>query len=62
MRVYLLKDEDFQRLLDNIDRDPRVGLTGGSSTTLTPVEQDAHDRARSAMNYHVRVWIESVKR
>ena len=61
MKVYLLKDSDFQKLLDNIDRDPEYGLTGGSGQVLTEVEKLAHHTAHRFFNYHVRCWIDEVK-
>lgn len=62
MKVYLLKDTDFQRLCDSIERDPSCGLTGGSSQVLSEEERQAHGTARRFFNYHVRVWIDSVKK
>lgn len=61
MKVYLLKDSDFQTLLDNIDRDPEYGLTGGSSQVLSEIEKRAHHEANRFFNYHIRCWIDKVK-
>ena len=62
MKVYLLDDSDFTRLLSEIDRDPRWGSQGGSSTVLSDLEQKAHDKAHRWFNYAVRTWIDSVQR
>ena len=61
MRVYLLKDSDFQKLLDNIDRDPRHGWGGGSSQVLSEAESRAHYDAHRFFNYQIQCWIDKVK-
>ncbi len=61
MKVYLLKDVDFERLLAAIDRDPVHGLRGGSSTLLTDGEKEMHEKVHRFFNYHIRQWIDSVK-
>lgn len=62
MKVYILKDSDFEHLLTSIDRDPRHGERGGSSQVLSTVEEGAHDDAHRFYNYQVRTWINLVQR
>lgn len=62
MKVYLLKDEDFEELLTAIDRDPSRGTSGGSSQVLTQQQRDAHTEAHRFFNYHIRVWMDKQKR
>ena len=61
MKVYIIKDSDFQNLLDNIDRDPQHGARGGSSQSLDKQERQAHRDAHRFYNYHIRTWIDSIK-
>lgn len=61
MKVFVLKQEDFDRLNAAIDRDPRWGQTGGSSVVLSEAEQKAHADAHRFFNYVVRTWIASVQ-
>jgi len=61
MKVYMLKDSDFQRLLDNIDRNPEHGRDGGSSLIMDAQEKQVHKDAHRFYNYHIRNWIDSVK-
>jgi len=61
MKVYILKDSDFQKLLDNIDRDPSHGRDGGSSQVLDKQERQAYNEAHRFYNYHIRTWIEALK-
>ena len=62
MKAYILKDEDFQTLLDNIDRDPSHGLEGGSSQIYTEKEKEAFDKAHGFYNYQIRKWMNDVKK
>ena len=62
MKVYVLKEEDFERLFAAIDRDPRRGTKGGSSSLMSDAEQLAHDQAHRFFNYQIRNWIDEVKR
>ena len=62
MKVYLLTEKDFEKLLAAIDRDPRFGETGGSSQTLSKEENQAHLKAHRWYNYHIRGWIDSVQK
>lgn len=61
MKVFLLKESDFEKLLLMIDRDPRNGYTGGSSQVLSLDEERAHNEAHRFFNYQIRTWIDSVK-
>ena len=61
MKAYILSDKDFEDLLAAIDRDPRWGTQGGSSSVLSQVEKDAHDNAHRFYNYQLRTWINQVK-
>jgi hypothetical protein len=60
MRVYILKDDDFEKLLAEISKDPKHGIDGGSGVVLSDVEQKAHDDAHSFYNYLIRRWIDRV--
>lgn len=62
MKVYLLKDSDFEALTAAIDRDPRWGENGGSSQILNPEEREAHQEAHRFFNYQIRRWIDAMKR
>lgn len=61
MKVYLLNEADFDRLLTAIDRDPRRQISGSKGASLTPVEQEAHDKAHRFYNYQIHTWIQSVQ-
>lgn len=61
MKVYILKDSDFQRLLDNVDRNPEHGMEGGSSQVFDERERQAYKEAHRFYNYQIRNWIDSVK-
>ena len=61
MKVYLLKDDDFQILLDHIDRNPEYGVTGGSGQVLSEAQRQFYREAHRFFNYHVRTWIDKVK-
>lgn len=61
-KAYILSDTDFAELTAAIDRDPRWGLHGGSSTVFNHAERDANDVAHRFFNYQVTTWIERMKR
>jgi hypothetical protein len=61
MKVYMLKEHDFQLLLSLVDRNPKHGHSGGSSKVLSKEEEKAHDEAHGFYNYQVRTWIDGVK-
>ncbi len=61
MKVYLLKDSDLQRLLDNIDRNPEHGYRGGSSQVFNEQEKRAYKEVYRFYNYQIRTWIDSIK-
>jgi hypothetical protein len=62
VKAYILAEADFEKLLANIDRDPRYGMLGGSSSTLTKEEQEAFTLAHKHFNYWIRSWIDEVKK
>jgi hypothetical protein len=62
MKVYMLRQQDFDDLLARIDRDPSWGCEGGSSIVMNDEERRAHDAAHRFFNYQVRTWLETVKR
>ncbi len=62
MRVFLLKEEDFDRLRLTIDRNPEHGLNGGSSQVFSETEKEAQLEAHRFYNYQVVRWIESVRK
>lgn len=62
MKVFLIKDEDIDRLLTMIDRDPTHGPAGGSSVVLTDKERMAHEAAHRFFNYQIRLWVNEVTR
>ncbi len=53
MRVYLLKESDFQRLTSALDK----AVCHGTPEQKTFVEENYR-----AFNYHIRGWINEVKR
>jgi hypothetical protein len=61
VKVYILKDEDFEKLILEISRDPRHGTSGGSSDVLNAEEQRAFDKAHRFYNYVIRRWLDEVK-
>lgn len=62
MKVYLIKEEDFEKLLLMIDRDPTHGYEGGSSNSMNEQERRVYDEAHRFYNYQVRTWIDEVKK
>jgi hypothetical protein len=62
MRVYVIKQDDLERLLAFVDRNPEYGQRGGSSQAMTDAERQAHDRAHSFFNFQIRRWIDEVTR
>lgn len=61
MKIYLVTDEDIERLKTELARDPKHGYTGGSSTVLSDVERKAHEDAHRFYWYHVCRWIDKIK-
>ena len=53
-KVYLLKYEDFDRLIAAIEKQPTHGMI------LTPEEQSIYDKVFRFYNYQVRNWIDEV--
>lgn len=63
MKVYLLKDEDFEELLTALRLDPaRVPVLGNANGQLTEEQRRVFDEAHRFYNYHVRTWMEKQKR
>lgn len=62
MKIYLIKQEDLDRLMAFVDRAPEHGYGGGSSRVLSPVEQEAHGEAHSFFNLQIRRWITEVSK
>jgi hypothetical protein len=61
MEAFILTKQDFQKLLDTLDRDPQYGKNGGSSVELSDLQKKAFIEAHSFYNFHIRKWIDSVK-
>lgn len=61
MKVYVLKESDFEELLAAIDRDPAHGIRGGSSTVISEEERHIYVRVHRFYNYQVRSWIDKHK-
>lgn len=62
MKVFILKEEDFQQLLCMIDRNPEHGRNGGSSVILNDIEKQYYDDAHRFYNYQVRKWLDMVQK
>lgn len=62
MKAYILSEDDFKALLAAIDRDPRYGRNGGSSQTLSKLEEEAFAQSHGFFNYQVRSWIDRVQK
>lgn len=61
MKAYIISDDDTNRLLAYIDRDPKRGYGGGSGEILSIAEQEAHDKAHRFFNYQIRRWLDEVR-
>ncbi len=61
MKVYILTDDDFERLKAELDRNPEYGQRGGSSVALSVEQRDAHKEAHGFYSHIVRTWIDKVK-
>lgn len=62
MKAYILSEQDFERLLAALDRNPEYGYNGGSSAVLSEQERKAHKEAHGFYNHQIRRWIDSVKK
>lgn len=60
MKVFMLKQEDFDKLILMITKDPGHGQSGGSSQALSQDERQVYDEAHRFYNYNVRKWISDV--
>jgi hypothetical protein len=55
VKVYMLKDEDFERLIAELEKDPV------HSRVLQEKDRQVFEEAFRFFNYHVRIWISKVK-
>ena len=62
MRIYVLKQRDFDNLLAHINRDPCRGCDGGSSVVMSEEDRKAHEIAFRFFNYQICTWISDVQR
>lgn len=60
MKVYLLQDHDFAKLLAEISRNPEHGTSGGSSQVLSDVEKEAFRKTHRFYRYVIREWMDGV--
>lgn len=60
MKIYLITDDDIERLKTAIDRNPQYGPNGGSSGVVNQEEREIYDEAHRFFNYQVRRWIADV--
>ncbi len=61
MKVYILDEADFSRLLAEIDRDPQYGRDGGSSRILSDRDREVFKSVHAFYNYTIRKWVDGVK-
>lgn len=61
MKAYILSEDDFEKLLAEISRDPKHGELGDSSQVLSEEEQKAYEQAHRFYNYVIRRWVDKVK-
>jgi hypothetical protein len=64
MKAYILTDNDFEKLLLKIDRNPKYGVNGGSSdSSIHDSEKEKiWDMIHGFYNYQLRTWIDEVKK
>ncbi len=63
MKAFILKQNDLDRLLTYIDRNPEHGRDGGSSSaTVSEHDQMVRNEAHRFYNYQVRKWIGEVEK
>ena len=64
MKAYILSDDDIEKLLLMIDRDPKHGNAGGCSRP--DVRDEEHDRVYDEVhrfyNFQVRRWLDGIKK
>lgn len=56
-KVYILNDEDFKKLLEKMEKDPRHEQAGN----LSEKERQDYEKAHRFYNYIIRRWIDEVK-
>lgn len=63
MKRYIISEEDLERLITSIDRDPEHGHRGGSfdSSVNDPGKRTIYSQAHRFYNYQVRQWIHEIK-
>ncbi len=57
----MLKDEDFEKLILMLSKDPHHGQSGGSSQVLSAEEMRVYKEAHGFYNYNVRKWLDEVR-
>jgi hypothetical protein len=62
MKVYIIKDEDVDRLLDNLDRDPKYGARGGSSQVISKEQQLMFEEVHRFYNFQIRRWLDEIRK
>jgi hypothetical protein len=56
MKAYILKDEDFQKLIDRFEKDFK------KNRAMTQEEERIYDDAYRFFNYHFRNWMAEVQK
>ncbi len=64
MKVYIVTEEDLERLKTTIDRDPEHGHDGGGSQSSVndPGKRMIYSEAHRFYNYQVHKWIGEIKK
>ena len=62
MKVYVLKESDFEALRTALTIDPKRAERGTGGRTLTEEERAAYEDAHRFYNYQICNWIEAMKR
>jgi hypothetical protein len=62
VKVYILKESDFESLRAAIVADPKRAERGTGGRTLTEEERVAYDDAYRFHNYQICNWIDAMKR
>lgn len=63
-KVYMLTEQDFEKLLLKLDRDPKHGYEGGSSqaSVRDREKEQVYDEVHRFYNYQIRTWIDEVQK